>query len=637
MVKLTFPDGDTKNYDDGITSLAVAESISSGLARKSVAAKVNGNLVDLLQPIGRDASIEIITRDKPEAIEVMRHSASHIMAQAVLELWPGTKLAIGPAIEDGFYYDFDKDEPFMEEDLARIEKKMREIIKRDEKFVRREIPRDKAMKRFKTDGDKYKLELVEGLQDDEVSVYENGKFSDLCRGPHLPSTGKVGVFKLLKFAGSYWRGDENRERLQRIYGTAFWSEKEIKEYLEKLAEAERRDHRLLGRQLDLYSTDFEIGSGLILWHPKGSMIRHLVEEFWREEHFKRGYDLVYTPHIASEKIYEKSGHLEKFSEMLYSPMDIDGQLYRMKPMNCPAHIKMYKTRKRSYRELPMRWCELGTVYRYERSGVLHGMLRVRGFTQDDAHIFCTPEQLESEIIGVYELAKYLLGTYGYTFNTYLATMPEKHIGSEENWEMATTALRGALDKMAIEYTVDPGEGVFYGPKLDIKLVDALGREWQGPTIQVDFNLAERFDINYIAEDNTEKRAVMVHRTVLGSMERFVGGLIEHYAGAFPIWLSPEQIRILPITDAHANYAREAEIAFRNAGIRATVDMRSEKMGKKIRDGAVEKIPYLAVVGDKEIAERAVALRLRGKGDLGAIPLDEAVRRLADEIKSKVIF
>ncbi|TET33151.1 MAG: threonine--tRNA ligase [Planctomycetota bacterium] len=637
MVSITFPDGDTKTYDDGVTPIAVAKSISSKLAERSIAARLNGDLVDLTRAIESDASIELVTKDHEDAFEVLRHSTSHVMAEAVQELWPDTKLAIGPSIADGFYYDFDKAEPFVEEDLAKIEKKMREIIKRNEKFVREDVPRAEVIKQFKADGDKYKLELAEDLADDTVSLYRNGSFTDLCRGPHLPSTGKVAAFKLLKFAGAYWRGDEKREQLQRIYGTAFFDEKDLQEYLEKLEEAEKRDHRKLGKQLDLYSTDYEIGAGLILWHPKGSMIRHLVEEFWREEHFKHGYDIVYTPHIASERIYEKSGHLEKFSEMLYSPMDIDGQLYRVKPMNCPAHIKMYKTRKRSYRELPLRWCELGTVYRYERSGVLHGMLRVRGFTQDDAHIFCTPEQLEDEIVAVYELADYLLTAYGYTFNVYLATKPEKYIGSDENWEMATNALRGALERLGIEYTVDPGEGVYYGPKVDIKLVDALGREWQGPTNQVDFNLPERFDVNYVASDNTEKRVVMVHRTVLGSMERFVGGLIEHYAGAFPLWLSPEQIRVIPITDSHLEYAREVEAAFRAAGLRITVDARNEKTGRKIRDGAVEKIPYMAVVGDKEIGDRTVALRIRGKGDLGPVGLEDAVRRLAEESAAKVIF
>jgi len=637
MVSITFPDGGTKTYDDGVTPLAVAKSISSKLAKRAIAAKLNGDLVDLTRAIETDASLELVTKDQDDALEVLRHSTSHVMAEAVLELWPDTKLAIGPAIADGFYYDFDKAEPFVEEDLKRIEKKMREIIKRGEKFTREDIPRAEAIEKFKADGDKYKQELAEGIEDETVSLYRNGSFTDLCRGPHLPSTGKMAAFKLLKFAGAYWRGDEKREQLQRIYGTAFFDEKDLKEYLERLAEAERRDHRVLGKQLDLYSTDYEIGAGLILWHPKGSMIRHLVEEFWREEHFKRGYDIVYTPHIASEKIYEKSGHLEKFSEMLYSPMDIDGQNYRVKPMNCPAHIKIYKTRKRSYRELPLRWCELGTVYRYERSGVLHGMLRVRGFTQDDAHIFCTPEQLEDEIVGVYELADFLLSAYGYTFNVYLATKPEKYIGSDENWEMATNALRGALERVGVEYTIDPGEGVFYGPKIDMKIVDALGREWQGPTNQVDFNLPKRFDVNYVASDNTVKRVVMVHRTVLGSMERFVGGLIEHYAGAFPLWLSPEQVRVLPITDAHNDYAREVEAALRAAGLRATVDTRNEKTGRKIRDGAMEKIPYMAVVGDKEAGERTVALRIRGKGDLGAVGLEDAVKRLAEESASKVIF
>jgi len=567
-------------------------------------------------------------------LETMRHSAAHVMAEAVTTLFPEAKLGIGPATEDGFYYDFDLPRSLVPEDLPRIEEEMRKIIAADFPFNREEADKDRASQVFATQP--YKLDLIRELPDNEaLSIYRQGSFVDLCRGPHVDSTGKVGPFKLLSIAGAYWRGDEKQPMLQRVYATAFETQESLEEHLHKLEEAERRDHRKLGKELELFTIHEEAGPGLVHWHPKGALIRTLIENFWREEHAKRGYDLVYTPHISKVGLWRTSGHLEMYKENLYSPMDVDGQEYIVKPMNCNGHILMYKTRLHSYRELPLRWGELGTVYRYERSGVLHGLARVRGFTQDDAHIFCRPEQMEDEILGVLQLADFMMTSFGFQdYQILLATRPEKHMGTVETWDEATATLQRALDRFGQPYRIDPGEGAFYGPKIDIKLQDALGRAWQGPTIQLDFQLPQRFDVTYIGEDGQSHLVAMIHRTVLGSMERFLACLIEHYAGAFPVWLAPVQAVIIPIADRHVEYARMVEAELKADGLRVQVDARPERMNPKIREAQLQKIPYMLVVGDKEIDASAVSVRLRSGEDMGAQPLSQfrAMARAAVEAR-----
>ena len=567
-------------------------------------------------------------------LEKLRHSSAHVMAEAVLDLFPEAKLGIGPPIEDGFYYDFALPRPLTPDDLAAIEERMRAHIAADESFEYEVFPtREAALDYFK--GQDYKEELIRDLPEGEgISLYRNGPFADLCRGPHVASTGQIGAVKLMSVAGAYWRGDEHRPMLQRIYGTAWPSQAELDAHLHTLAEAAKRDHRKLGRELDLFSVNEELGGGLVLWHPKGAMIRHLIEEYWKGVHLARGYSFVYTPHIGSSALYTKSGHLANFRENMYSPMDIDGVPYYVKPMNCPGHILIYNASLHSYRELPLRYAELGTVYRYERSGVLHGMLRVRGFTQDDSHLFCRPDQLEAEIDGVLELVDELMQTFGYDYRASLATKPEKAIGGDEVWEAATAALRRALDGRGLRYAVEEGGGAFYGPKIDILLVDALGRGWQGPTIQLDFNLPERFDVNFIGEDGNRQRAVMIHRTVLGSAERFVGGLIEHYAGAFPPWLAPVQARVIPIADRHVPWAREVAAKLEAAGLRAELDEGRDRMGQKIRQAQLQKIPYMLVVGDREAAQGAAAVRLRTEEDLGAMPIDDFLALVLPVIATK---
>jgi len=553
--------------------------------------------------------------------EMLRHSVSHVMAEAVQSLFPGAKFGIGPAIEDGFYYDFDLPRALTPEDLPLIEARMAESLAADKPFVREEVSKEKARQIFA--GQPYKLELIDELPDEKVTVYQQGSFTDLCRGPHVRSTGEIKAFKLLHIAGAYWRGDEHCPMLQRIYGVAFETREELDKYLERLAEAAKRDHRKLGKELDLFSIHEEIGPGLALWHPKGATVRRTIERFWVDEHLKRGYEVVYTPHIAKVDIWKTSGHWELYRENLYSPMDVEGQDYLIKPMNCPGHILIYKSRIRSYRELPLRMAELGTVYRYERSGVLHGLTRVRGFTQDDAHIFCLPDQLEDEIVGVLELARFMIRTFGFpSYEVKLSTRPDKYAGTLEMWDKATETLRIALERIGFPYEIDPGEGVFYGPKIDIKLKDALGRGWQGPTTQVDFNLPQRFDVKYAGADGSEHNVVMVHRTVLGSMERFFGCLIEHYAGAFPVWLAPVQAVLIPIADRHLDYAFRVEKELKANGVRVEVDSRSERMNSKIRQAQLQKIPYMLVIGDKEVAEAAVSVRLRSGEDLGRRGLEE---------------
>ena len=557
----------------------------------------------------------------------MRHSAAHLMAEAVQEIFPDAKFGIGPAIEHGFYYDFDLPRPLTPDDLVEIERRMTANRALAEPFRREVVSREEALRIF--GGNPYKVELIENLPADEIiTTYQQGHFLDLCRGPHVPSTGEIGVFKLISIAGAYWRGDEKRPMLQRIYGTAFPTQEALDAHLLRLEEAQRRDHRRLGKDLDLFSVNEEIGPGLILWHPKGAMVRYLVEQFEQKEQLDRGYDLVYTPHIASEKIYKTSGHLETYRENMYSPMSIEEVDYYLKPMNCPGHIMIYKSRVHSYRELPIRLAELGTVYRYERSGTLHGMLRVRGFTQDDSHIFCTPQQVVDEVRGVIDLAVHMAGVFGYEFQAYLATRPEKAIGSDAVWARGIDDLKRAMESRGLSYKIDEGGGAFYGPKLDIKWVDALGREWTGPTIQVDFNLPERFDVTYIGEDGERHRAAMIHRTLLGSMERFVGGLVEHYAGAFPVWLAPVQAVLIPITDDQVAFAKEVAADFALAGLRVEVDESRDRMQAKIRNAQLQKVPYMLVVGKREVEAGAVAVRLRNGRDLGALPVADVKAMIA---------
>jgi len=591
-------------------------------------------------------------KHEEDHLHKLRHSASHVMAQAVLEKFPEGKIAIGPSIENGFYYDFDLPRSLTPEDLAQIEVRMRDIVKENHPFEYREVSEAEARCIFADQP--YKLELVDGIlaggedEDGEkaaeppkLGIYKSGPFVDLCRGPHLANTKEINPegLKLLRTAGAYWRGDEHRPMLQRVYGTVWPDKAQLDAYLQKLAEIERRDHRKLGKELDLFSTHDIGGAGLIYWHPKGALIREVIENFWRQEHRKRGYDIVYSPHIGRVDLWKISGHWDFYRESMYSPMDIDGIQYLLRPMNCPFAVLMYKTQTRSYRDLPLRWAELGTVYRYEKSGVLHGMLRVRGFTQDDAHIFCRPDQLLDEVVGVLDLAFFMLRTFGYQeFDVELSVRDpagkKKYIGDDSVWENAEAALAGALRLRKVEYKVMPGEAKFYGPAIDIKMRDALGRGWQGPTIQVDFNFPKSFDLNFVGEDGKEHRPVMVHRTVLGSMERFVGGLIEHYAGAFPAWLAPVQVQVIPIADRHREYASAVLKRLEAAGLRAKMDDSAERMNAKVRNAQLQKIPYMLIVGDKEAASGAVSVRLRSEENLGAKPLDDFIAMALEAVENK---
>jgi threonyl-tRNA synthetase len=567
-------------------------------------------------------------------LEIIRHSAAHVMAEAVQSIFPDAKFGIGPAIENGFYYDFGLPRPLTPDDLPLIETKMNEIIAANVPFTSQELTKEEARQLFASQP--YKLELIDEIPDEKVSLYQQGSFVDLCRGPHVSSTGAIKALKLVSIAGAYWRGDEHRPMLQRIYGVAFETRKALAEYLERLEEAARRDHRKLGKELDLFSIHDEAGPGLVHWHPKGAVIRRVIEDFWKDEHIKRGYDILYTPHISKLDLWKTSGHWEFYRDSMYSPMEIEEQEYIIKPMNCLGHILIYKTKLRSYRELPLRYAELGTVYRYERSGVLHGLSRVRGFTQDDAHIFCRFDQLEDEVVGVLNLAYFMMNTFGFTnYQVLLATRPEKYVGSAEVWEEATETLGQALARLKIDYNIDPGEGVFYGPKIDIKLEDALGRAWQGPTIQVDFNLPHRFDVTYIGEDGKEHHVVMVHRTVLGSMERFVASLIEHYGGAFPVWLAPIQVMVIPVADRHLDYAYKLKSQLISKGVRAGVDARSERVNLKIRQAQLDKVPYMLVVGDKEVANSTVSVRLRSGEQLPPQSLDGFTETITTAIADKI--
>jgi threonyl-tRNA synthetase len=557
------------------------------------------------------------------------------MAHAVKELFPDAKLAIGPATDEGFYYDFDIDRTLTPEDLSLIEKKMSKIIKQGNPFMRKIVSREEAIEMFKKKGEDYKVELLEEITDEEISLYEEGGFVDLCRGPHIGSTSQVSAFKLLSIAGAYWRGNEKNKMLQRIYGTAFVEEEDLKKYLDFLDEVKKRDHRRLGKELDLFSMGEEIGAGLIIWHPNGALIRRTIEDFWLNEHYKAGYKILYTPHIAKLNLWQKSGHLDFYKENMYSPMEIEGVDYEIKPMNCPFHIHVYKTLLRSYRDLPIRYAELGTVYRYERSGVLHGLLRVRGFTQDDAHIFCREDQIEDEVQSVLEFTLFILRIFGFEhYDVYLSTRPEGYVGSLENWERSTDALRRALELRGLSYEIDAGEGVFYGPKIDIKVKDSLNRPWQCSTIQVDFNNPERFDMTYRGSDGKEHRPIMIHRALMGSLERFFGILIEHYAGVFPLWLAPVQVEVLTIAERHADYAVALSEKLRSEGIRSELNLDNEKIGYKIRNATVRKVPYLVIIGDKEVSEKKVTVRKRTGENIGPFSIDEFVRIIKNEVDSR---
>jgi threonyl-tRNA synthetase len=631
-ISVSLPDGSVKELDHGATVRDLAASIGAGLAKASIAGKVDERLVDLTAPLHNDAKVEIITEKSPEALEIIRHSTSHLMAQAVKQLFPKAKVTIGPAIENGFYYDFDVDAPFSPEDLEKIEARMKELAKANMKVDRQVLTKSDAIKLFREMGEDYKVELIEDLDAETVSLYRQGDFIDLCRGPHLPSTGFCKAFKLTSIAGAYWRGDENRKMLQRIYGTAFADKKELEAYLARLEEAKRRDHRKLGKELDLFSFSDEVGAGLVIWHPKGAMLRTILEDFERKEHLKRGYDIVLGPQILKKELWERSGHYDNYRENMYFT-EVEGQSYGIKPMNCLSHMMIYKSQLRSYRDLPLRYFELGTVHRHERAGVLHGLLRVRGFTQDDAHILCTPEQLDSEIKGVISFVNDVMGIFGFEYEMELSTRPEKSIGSDEDWERATNALLGALKDSGREFDINEGDGAFYGPKIDIKLRDALDRRWQCATIQCDFTLPERFDLTYVAADGERKRPVMVHRVVLGAIERFIGVLIEHYAGNFPVWLSPVQAIIVTVTDNHIPYAQEVCDTLRAAGIRVQKDFRNEKLGFKIREAQLQKIPYMLVIGDKEVETGTVAPRFRDGKNLSSMKPIEFEEFINSEVRS----
>ncbi|MCK5052483.1 MAG: threonine--tRNA ligase [Candidatus Cloacimonetes bacterium] len=635
-IKIKFPDGSIKEHPKNISPLEIAESISHGLAKQTIVAEINGKLVDLDFKIEKDAEIKLYKFDSKEGEEVYWHSSAHLLAQAVKELFPNIKVAIGPAIENGFYYDFDKEIPFTDKDLEKIEQKMKELSKQNAVYKRQELTKTEAIKLFSEMKEDYKVELLEEIPDDEIiSAYTQGNFTDLCRGPHILDTGKIKAIKLLKTSGAYWRGDSKNKMLQRIYGVSFPSKKDLKTFLYNLEEAKKRDHRKIGKELDLYSFSDEVGPGLVLWHPKGAMMRSIVEDYWQKRHFEDGYSVVYTPHIGKVGLWEKSGHLEFYKESMYSAIEVDNMEYYLKPMNCPFHIAIYQDQKRSYRELPIKYAEMGTVYRYENSGSLHGLMRVRGFTQDDAHIICTPDQLDNEIEEVIEFSLNILKAFGFKdFEIYLSTMPEKAVGEKEDWDKATASLKKALEKLRIDYEVDEGGGAFYGPKIDIKIKDALNRSWQCSTIQFDFNLPARFEMEYIGEDNQPHRPFMVHRALLGSLERFFGTLIEYHAGNFPIWLCPTQVKILPISDNYIDYAKKVNAELIKSGIRSEVDFKNEKIGYKIREAEIHKIPYMFIVGQKEMESGSVSVRRHGEGDLGSKKIVEILKEIQREIEER---
>src|ERR1700730_14234492 len=640
-IRVKLPDGSVKEVSKGTTALEVAKSISPRLADAALVAKSNGDLIDLTRALEKDTDLRLLTDKDPEALEVYRHSSAHLLAAAVLELFPETKLGHGPPTDSGFFYDFYRETPFTPDDLEKIEKKMQELVQQNIPYAREFLPRDQGLAEFKKESDFMKCHFIEQFTkpDEKISIYRTGKFTDFCRGPHIPSTGKIKAFKLLNIAGAYWLGDEKNQQLQRIYGTSFFSKKDLDNYFNQIEEAKKRDHRVIGKQLDLFSIQEVAGRGLIFWHPKGGIIRKEMEDWMRSEYLKRGYSLVCTPHVARRQLWQTSGHEGYYAENMFDIMELDDAEYRMKPMNCPFHILIYKDSLKSYRDLPVRLGELGTVYRYERSGVMHGLLRVRGFTQDDAHIFCTPEQIEDEIASCLEFALDVLKDFGFDkfkteFSTWNPDDRKNFVGSEDQWIHATQSLEKVLKERGIEYKTIAGEAAFYGPKIDIKLVDAIGRLWQLSTVQFDFNLPQRFGLEYVAEDGSRKQPLMVHRALYGSVERFFGVLIEHYAGAFPVWLSPVQAVMIPISERHAEYARKVADQLKAAGVRVNVDARNEKMNAKIREHALEKVPFLLVVGDKETEAGRVNVRIRGKEKTEDMPATEFVEKIKRLIEQK---
>jgi threonyl-tRNA synthetase len=638
-IHVKLPDGSDKEFPRGTTALEIAKGISPRLADAALAAKTNGDLIDLTRPLEKDTALRILTDRDPEALEVYRHSSAHLLAAAVLELFPETKLGHGPPTESGFFYDFYRPTPFTPEDLEKIEKKMQELVKQDIPYAREFVPRDQGLAEFKKEGDFMKCHFVEQFTkpDEKISIYRTGKFTDFCRGPHIPSTGKIKAFKLLNVAGAYWLGDEKNPQLQRIYGTSFFSKKELEEHLKQAEEAKKRDHRVLGQQLDLFSIQELAGPGLIFWHPKGGIIRKEMEDWMREEYLRRGYSLVCTPHVARRQLFYTSGHEGYYSNNMFDAMELDDAEYRLKPMNCPGHILIYKDSLKSYRDLPVRLGELGTVYRYERSGVMHGLMRVRGFTQDDAHIFCTPEQIENEVVNCLQFAIDTLTTYGFTqyhaeLSTWDGGASGKYDGTPEQWQLAENALKRATERLNMKVKVMPDEAAFYGPKIDVKLVDAIGRLWQLSTVQFDFTLPRRFELEYVAEDGKKHQPLMVHRALYGSIERFFGILIEHYAGAFPVWLAPVQAVVMPITDRQADYAQRVADQLKAAGLRVELDDRKEKVNLKIREAQLQKVPYMLVVGDREAQDGSVSVRNRKHGDQGAKKIEDFladIQRLID--------
>ena len=637
-IKITLPDGSVREFDKGTPAIKIAEAISLRLAQEVLAVVVNNAVRDLTFRIESDSSVKFLTFDDEKGKEVYWHSTSHLMAHAIQEIYPEAKFGVGPAIDSGFYYDIDINSHLSDADLETIEKKMDQLSKSDSIFVREDLSKESAIEFFKQKGDNYKLEILSEIDENSegISIYKEGSFTDLCRGPHLPSAGKIKYFKLLNISGSYWRGDEKNKQMQRIYGISFPKKKMLDDYILFLEEAKKRDHRKLGRQLDLYSIHEEAGAGLIYWHPKGSRIRLEIENFWRDAHLKNGYEVLYSPHMGKSWLWETSGHLDFYKESMYAEMKVDEQNYFIKPMNCPFHIMIYKSHLRSYRDLPLRWAELGTVYRYEKSGVLHGLLRVRGFTQDDAHIFCSHEQIESEIIEVIKFARMIWKSFGFEdLNYYLATKPEKAVGTDELWSKAVDSLKSALEREGLKYKLDEGGGAFYGPKIDIKIKDALGREWQMSTIQFDFNLPERFDMKYIGEDGKEHRPFMVHRALLGSIERFFGVMIEHYGGDFPLWLAPTQVVVIPVSQNFMQYSQELYEELRVNNIRVHIDLRNEKIGYKIRDWETQKIPYMLIIGEKEVTAQNISVRKHKVGDQGALALNQFIIKITDEIKNKI--
>ncbi len=632
-IEIRFQD-QVNSYPAGTTANDILDAIPVKNRQEVIAAEINGQPVDLTTPLTESGELDLIFPDSVKGTDILRHSSAHIMAQAVKELFPEVKVTIGPSIEDGFYYDFDTFRPFTPEDLERIETRMKEIVKSRLPFRRKVMSRDEAVRYFEETGETYKVELINAIDAEEVSLYSQGAFTDLCRGPHIPNSGVVKAFKLMKVAGAYWRGDERNRMLQRIYGTAFASKDKLKKHLELLEEARKRDHRKLGKELDLFSILDEAGPGMVIWHPKGALLRYIVEDFERKEHLKRGYQLVVGPQILKRELWERSGHFENYRENMYFT-HVDDVDYGIKPMNCLAHMLIYKSKIHSYRDLPIRYFELGVVHRHEKSGVLHGLLRVRQFTQDDAHILCTPEQLNDEILNIINFVRDVMGIFGFEYTMELSTRPEKSIGTDEDWDRATNALKKALQDLNVEHEINEGDGAFYGPKIDIKLKDALSRSWQCATIQCDFTLPERFGLTYVDKDGERKRPVMIHRVVLGAIERFLGVLIEHYAGAFPLWLSPVQAIVMTITDRHSEYGKSLTESLRESGVRVEFDDRNEKIGFKIREARNQKVPYMLVVGDKEIQDNMVGVRKRGQDATVSMSLDEFLNQFNEEIKARV--